>query len=232
MYAKPTYGQYLTDQIMMNNTDFIENMIARFEPNYELLRDLGNACIMCDLHELRRIGKLIDISHPVFDSMPEGLIENVYANRDVDYKTKKNFLKILLSEYMNVNVVPIELFDCVHITYIASHVFRLHSSFNSVATLLDALDICESGDYSSNNGYLNRMLRKLGAKTGPELGYTHEDGHRLINIDFAQKGYNYEWMRHQREMLHQDLIAHMFHPSRIERFLLLHPDTEVEDYLS
>ncbi len=50
MVAKPNYGQYLTDQIMMNNTEFIENMIARFEPNYELLRDLRNACSICIIH--------------------------------------------------------------------------------------------------------------------------------------------------------------------------------------
>ncbi len=76
------------------------------------------------------------------------------------------------------------------------------------------------------------MLRKLGAKTGPELGYTHEDGYRLINIDFTKKGYNYKWMRQQRELLHQELIEYMYHPSRIEQFLLLHPDAEVENYLS
>jgi hypothetical protein len=221
---KPTYGAYLKDQIMMGNDLFINNMIARVErDSYDGVWD---ACQTCDLDSLKRASKLVDLSHPFLDQ-PEAFLNNATMCHGVGYKARKAFLKYLISK-MDINAVGTEAYYCAHISGPMCSEYKNHPSFNSLPTLLDQVDMEAYGEYAE---YLQHYLCKLGAKTGPELGYTHEQGERLMNVDY-NKGYNYQWMRQTRGELNREVIDAVYHPDRVAYLIRNHDiDSGALDHL-
>lgn len=215
--SRPTYGAALKQAIMDNNIEFLENMVAPIDK--ELYNKAHDACDECDLDKLKDLVKQgVDLSHPYF-CQPECFILNPLHQMN-DYQETKTFLDYVITNCIDVNCIAQESFYCMHVeqySYGSNDHVRNHSSFNSVPTLLDAIDLEESFD-SFTIGFVKELLRANGAKTGAELGYTHEQGNRLYEFKF-DKGYNYQYMKTKKETLHSDLIANLYHPKRINKYL-------------
>lgn len=231
IYPRPTYGAALKQAIMDNNIEFLENMVAPFDQ--ELYNKVYDACDECDINALQDlIKKGVDLSHPYF-CQPECFILNPLHN-GVDYQTTKTFIEYLITNCIDVNCVAQESFYCMHAdeyTYGSHDYVRNHSSFNSVPTILDSIDLqIDSGDVDCfAGGFVSTLLRENGAQSGAELGYTHEQGRRLYEYRFENKAYNYTYMKTKKESLHEDLFANLFHPKRINKYL--ESNETIDDYL-
>lgn len=221
VYPRPTYGAMLKDAIMDNNVEFLENMVAPIDK--ELYNEAHDACNECDLDRLKNLVKQgVDLSHPYF-CQPECFILNPLHQIN-DYQETKTFLEYVVTNCIDVNCIAQESFHCMHAeqySYGSEDHVRNHSSFNSVPTLLDVIELdIESGELNSfAGGFILELLRANGAKTGVELGYTHEQGNRLYQFQYEDNSYNYNYMKTKKEALHSDLIVNLYHPKRINKYL-------------
>lgn len=224
---RPTYGATLKQAIMDNNIEFIENMIAPIDK--DLYNKAHDACDECDLDKLKDLIKQgVDLSHPYF-CQPECFILNP-LHQMVDYQETKTFLDYVITNCIDVNCIAQESFYCMHAeqySYGSNEYVRTHPSFNSVPTLLDVIDLDTHFDRFTI-GFVKELLCANGAKSGAELGYTHEQGNRLYAFKF-DKGYDYQYMKTKKEVLHSDLIDNLYHPKRIHKYL--ETNDTVDEYL-
>lgn len=230
---RPTYGAMLKEAIMDNNVEIIENLIAPINHTNEC--DYGAAYGICNLGTVEGLKRLmnagVDLSHPWFDQ-PECFIKNQLLDRN-GYKQTKEYLEYLISNCIDVNAICIETYYCMHndSPYSNLTVVREHSSFNSVPTLIDSieLDMLYGDDVAPFiSEYVIELLRANGGKSGAELGYTHEQAERLLKYKF-NKNINYSYLKEKKALLHSDLIAYLYHPDRINKYLETNDD--VENYL-
>lgn len=221
IYPRPTYGAILKQAIMDNNIEFLENMVASFDK--ELYEEAHEACNNCDLDYLKDlIDQGVDLSHPYF-CQPECFILNP-LHFGYDYQETKTFLEYVITNCIDVNCIAQESFHCMHAdqySYGSNDYVQNHSSFNSVPTLFDSIELqIISGELDSFvGGFVLQLLRTNGAKSGADLGYTHEQGNRLYAFQYKDNSYNYNYMKTKKEKLHFDLIANLYHPKRINKYL-------------
>ncbi len=234
--TRPTYGALLKQAIMNNDVDLIENIITPTDLYTDLYDSVYDACNRCDLDALKDlIAQGIDLSHPYF-CQPECFIINPFA-LGLGYTQIKPFLKYIISNCIDVNAIATESYYCMHDPnngFGDNALVANHPCFNSAPTLLDEIDINVALGSSFGSlfeaQYLQQLLRKYGAKSGAELGYTREQGDRLINFSFKDRGYNYAHMKARKESLHAELLAEMYSPKRIGKYLEANED--VYEYLA
>lgn len=228
IFPRPTYGAILKQAIMDNNIEFLENMVAPIDK--ELYQQAHDACDECDLDKLKDlINQGVDLSHPWF-CQPECFILNP-LHYEYDYQTIKPFLEYVITNCIDVNAVAQESFHCMHAdeySYGSDEYVLNHPSFNSVPTLLDAVDLEENLN-SFTLGFIKELLQANGAKSGAELGYTHDQGNRLYVFQYKDNNYNYQYMKTKKASLHSDLIANLYHPKRINKYL--ETNNDIDDYL-
>lgn len=214
-YNRQSTGSYLKEIIMYNEKEI--NI-----PMYN--KDLySQAHIAADFGNLNVIKKLIqdglDLSHPYIDQ-PECLLVNVlYLNNN--WKHIKIYLDYIIDHCIDVNAICTEFHYCLHKynnIYIKYKKIE-SSSYNYAITLLDYMEIMkfEYGTKIKYIRYIIKMLKKNGAKSGKELGYTKTHANRLLKYKYIN--YDYKLIKESNKELHLQLDAYMFKPKYIEKYI-------------
>lgn len=180
--SRYTYGAALKQAIMDNNDKFLENTVMSF--NDKLYDAVYDACSNCDINALKDLIKIgADLSHPYF-CQPECFILNPIVS-GLNHEKVKTFLEYIIINCIDVNAVAREAFYCMHsnkYSYGNVNYVKNHTSFKSVPTLLDIIEIeIEFGKLDTYYcKFILELLKSNGAKSGTELGYTHIQGKRLL----------------------------------------------------
>lgn len=215
------YSEYIKEKIMNNDEEIQYFKIANIDKN--LYNTVFKYIYNCDKNGiLNLIKKGVDLSH-IYYIQPECFILNAWANSVYTIDEKKEFINFII-KYIDINAVPLEKYKT--------------NSFNiniPVPTLLDS--VIESGHYylSLTDIELNiiiEILRENGAKLGSEIEYDHNKINKLSNfiLDDKNFGYDYNTIKTYKYELHFELIAYLFHPTKIQKYL--ENNDNIEDYLS
>lgn len=215
------YGLQLKNAIIKQDNELMHSLITQVD--YIPYRLAFDACDRCDKEALIDLQEnhQVDLTIPMI-IQPDDFVINIFR-ANISHDKILEFANYLIGSCIDPNHLCLEFYRSIvegrHMMDMIAFVLDEHNMLNTIPTLLDCVY------YAIINGDIEMFVGKIliellitkGAKTGNELGLTHEHGDLLLDfIGENSYSYNYEYLKQRKQALHEELHMIIFHPDNIK----------------